>query len=190
VAGGLDRVQPQRGLAGGQPAVGGGPGHDHIVALADLDAAEDALQHALAGLDVDALVADPVAVQRRGEPGGDVGDPDVGVAQQGPAVPDRVGLPPALAGEQVVQPEVVGLERMVGFALVIGEIPDPAVDQRGGQIPVVQQRGIGEEALLPHQLLEVQPALRVPVLRVPLGRDRPGAAVVDHVVLPSPGGGC
>ena len=45
---------------------------------------------------------------------------------------------------------------------------------------VVEQRGVRGEALLPHQLLVVEPALGIAVLRVALGGDRADAPVVGH----------
>ena len=65
---GLDHVAAQRLVAGGQPAVRRGAGEEHVVALAGRERAEHRLDGGGAGLDVDALVADRVAVQRRASP--------------------------------------------------------------------------------------------------------------------------
>ncbi len=174
VAVGLDGVEPAR--LGGHPAVGGRARDHDVVAGAVGHDAEDGLDGAGAVLDVDALVADGVAVERRGVGAGeDVGDPDVVVAEDQAATLDRAG-----AGLEVVQPQVARLERVVGRARLVGELPRPAVDERRRHAVVVEQGGVGGEALLPHQLLEVESALGIAVLGVPLRRDGSRAPVVRH----------
>src|SRR5699024_6325411 len=81
VAACLDDVGAYGCVAGGCPAVGGGARDDRVVAAADVEGAEDGFQAGGAGLDVDAFVADAVAVQLRGGAGHDVGDAYVVVAE-------------------------------------------------------------------------------------------------------------
>ena len=62
----LDRVGAQRLVPGRHPAVGGGPREDHVVALRRPPARRTPSRRVRrAALDVDALVADGVAVERR-----------------------------------------------------------------------------------------------------------------------------
>src|SRR5699024_12596431 len=68
-------------VAGGCPAVGGGARGDRVVAAAGVEGADDGFQAGGAGLDVDAFVADAVAVPLRGGAGHDVGDAYVVVAE-------------------------------------------------------------------------------------------------------------
>ena len=177
VAVGLDRVEPT-GLAR-PPPVGGGPRHDDVVTGPVGQRPEHGLHDPGAGLDVDALVADRVAVVGR-LPGvrDDVADPDVVVAEHEPPTGDRVRGDAIL--EEPVQLQVPRLERVVGGAGLVGQLPYLAVDDRRRNAAVVEQRGVRGEALLPHQLLAVEVALGVAVLGVPLGRDGTDAAVVSH----------
>ncbi len=177
---GLDRVQPAR--LSRHPAVVGRARDQHVVLGPVGDRPEDRLDRARAGLDVDALVADGVAVERRRRRAGDdVADPDVVVAEHHPPALDgarTVAL--ARRREEPVQREVARLERVVGRAGLVGQLPDLGVDDRRRDAPVVEQRRVGREALLPHQLLAVEVAVGVAVLDVALGRDRADAAVVRH----------
>jgi hypothetical protein len=79
-----------------------------------------------------------------------------------------------------VELEVAGEEWRVGGRALVGQGPGSRVDDRRRDLPVVEQRGVGEEALLAHQLLVVERAVRLPVLGVPLARDVADAAVVRH----------
>ena len=104
----LDRVELAR--LGRHPAVRGRARDDHVVAGAVGQHPEHGLDGAGAGLDVDALVADRVAVvRRRVDAGDDVPDPDVAVAQHQPPAGDRR---PCRVGE-LVQLEVPRLQRVV-----------------------------------------------------------------------------
>ena len=181
VAVGLDRVEPA-GLRR-QPAVGGGTGQQHVVTAPVGERPEDRLHGPTARLDVDALVTDRVAVERRGlGPGDHVGDADVVVGQDEPTAGDRVRAGRPL--EEPVQPEVSRLERVVGDPRLVGELPHVGADDRRGHPAVIEQRGVGREALLPHQLLVVQPAFGVAELGVPLGRDLADLPVVRHLRSP------
>ena len=181
---GLDRVEPQWLVAGRQPAVRGRAGQQHVVALASVQRAEHGLHHGAAGLDVHALVADRVAVQRAGLPGHHVGDPHVGVAQHQPPPGHRVdGLP--VVAEQLVQLQVPRHQRCVRRGGDVAGGPRRGVDQRRRDAPVVEQRGVRGEALLAHQLLVVEPAVGTAVLGVPLRRDLTGSPVVRHRGSPS-----
>lgn len=183
VAVGLDGVGAQRPLPVRKPAVRGRGRDDDVVALPGLQGSEHGLHGGLAGLDVDDLVADGVAVQRRVLGGHDVGDADVAVAEHEPAPGDHVGLGPGLFGEQLVQPEMPGLERVVGGGGLVGQLPHLRVDDRRGQPAVVQQGRVGGEALLAHQLLVVEPAFVVAMLRVALRGHGADLAVVRHDCL-------
>ena len=61
---------------------------------------------------------------------------------------------------QVVQLEVARLQRVVRRGREVGQLPGLAVDDRRRDAAVVEQRGVGGEALLPHQLLVAERALR------------------------------
>ena len=171
---GLDGVEARR--LGRDPAVVGGARDHDVVAGAVGHNAEDGLDRARAGLDEDALVADGVAVER-GRVGArhDVGDADVVVAQDQPAALDR-----ALAGGQVVQLQVARLERVVGRAGLVRELPDLAVGDRARHAAAVEQGGVGGEALLAHQLLTEEVAVLVAHLRVALARQPAEGSVVGH----------
>ena len=80
-----------------------------VVAGADVERAEVVSTRGRAGLDVEALVADRVAVQRRGPVGDDVRDPHVVVGEQVLPAEDRVGA----AGVELVGAQVARLERLV-----------------------------------------------------------------------------
>ena len=177
---GLDHVSAQRLVALGHPAMGGGAGQDHVVTLADRQRTEHRLDGRGPGLDVDALVADRIAVERAGLAGSDVGDADVAVAEHEAPAGDEVGALPLLAREQVVQPQVPGQQRPVLGQRLVGRLPWRRIHHRRRDGAVVEQRGVRGESFLSHQLLGVQPALRRAVLGVPLGWDRPDAAVVRH----------
>src|SRR4051794_35142503 len=75
---------------------------------------------------------------------------------------------------------MAGLERVVGAACLVGQLPYPGVDDGRRHAPVVQQRRVRGEALLAHQLLAVEVALLVAVLGVPGRWHRTHAAVVGH----------
>ena len=183
VAGSLDDEPPQRPVPLDHPAVRGGPGDEDVVALAHRERAEDRLQRARSRLQVDTLVADRVAVQGAGQARGHVRQPDVVVPQHDPAAGDGVGGLPVVVREQVVQLEVAGDEWMVRGQPHAGQLPRSGVDQRRGQVPVVEQRGVRGEALLADELLVVQAAVGAAELGVPLGRHLTDAAVVRHGVL-------
>ena len=93
------------GASTDRPAVGDAGGDDDVVAGADRQAPEHALEHGGARLHVGDLVADGVAVQRAG-PGrgrGRDGEAHVVVAEQGRAPVDGVAARGQLAGAQVVR---------------------------------------------------------------------------------------
>src|SRR3712207_883223 len=71
-------------------------------------------------------------------------------------------------------------QRVVRRRGLVVHVPHLAVDDRRRHPAVVQQRGVGGEAFLPHELLAEQPALVVAVLDVPLGRDVTHPPVVRH----------
>ena len=112
---GLDAVGAQRVLGGalGDPPVRRRPRDDDVVALADVERAEHRLDPRPAALDVDALVADPVAVPRARRAGHGIRDAHVAVAEHEPASGDDVGPLDVLGVEQVVQPEVPRHQRVV-----------------------------------------------------------------------------
>ena len=63
---------------------------------------------------------------------------------------------------------------------LIGQFPLPGAGDATRQLPVIEQRRIRGEPLLPHQLLEIQSTLLIAVLGMPLRRDRAHALVVRH----------
>ena len=180
VAGRLGHQRAQLALR--YPSVGGRRGDDDVVAGSDRQAAEDGLYQGGAALDVHALVADRVAVQRGRLVGYRVGDPDVAVGQQVLATEHRVGGRGRAV--ELVRLEVPRLERMVGTTVEHRAVEDLAGHDGGRQVPVVEQRGVGGEALDAHQLLGVEPAVRSPELGVALARDLADLPVVGHRTLP------
>ena len=82
--------------------------------------------------------------------------------------------------EQPVQLEVPRLERVVRRHGQVRQLPDLAVDDRRRDAAVVEQRGVGGEPLLAHQLLVAQRAVVVAERGVPLRRDLADLAVVRH----------
>ncbi len=172
----LDHVEAQRLARVGHPAVRGGAGEQHVVTLPGGERAEDRLDGRAAGFDVDALVADRVAVQRRRPARDHVADAHVVVAEHQPATEHRVGGLDVHVLEQLGQAQVQRQQGLVRNGLLVREHPGTHVDQRRRDRAVVEQRGVGEEPLLAHQLLEVQGAVGRAVLRVPLRRDAARAA--------------
>ncbi|MEH3032486.1 MAG: hypothetical protein PGN07_00220 [Aeromicrobium erythreum] len=181
VAVGLDRVEPARtGSRVGHPPVGRGAGDHDVVAGAVRQRAEDGLDRPVACLDVDALVADRVAVVPGGSARHDVADADVAVAEDEAAVGHRVGLVGRGVVEEVVQRQVPGLERVVRGRRLVRDLPDLARDDRRGDGAVVEQGGVGGEPLLAHELLVEQGAVGVAELGVALAGHGPDLAVVRH----------
>jgi hypothetical protein len=158
-------------------AVGARRRDDEVVAVADLEAAVDRVDGRGAAVDVEQLVAGRVAVQRAGRGRGDEADGDVVVAEQPPPVGDRVGVPAEL---QVLRLERPRLERVVRGERAAVLLDGDSVDDRRRQAAVVEQRGVGGEALDAHQLLGVEPAVRLPERGVPLVRDLAYSPVVRH----------
>ncbi len=149
---------------------------DDVVARADLQHAEGRLDKGAAGLDVDALVADCVAVERRRLVGDYVRDPAVVVGHQMLAAEDGIGA----GAVQLVSLEVARLERPVGRTGPRRRLVLLGGHDRGRQETVIQQRRVGGEPLLAHQLLGVERAVRLAELRVALGRQLADSAVVRH----------
>src|SRR5690606_34774501 len=67
---------------------------------------------------------------------------------------------------------------------LVGQLPRRRVHDRRGHALVVEQRGVGGEALLAHQLLAVEAPVGGAVLRVPLGWDVADSPVVGHGAPP------
>ncbi len=98
---------------------------DDVVALGDIEGAEDRLDVSRAALDVDTFVAHGVAVPRAGAGSDGVGDPHVAVAEDEPAARDDVGVLHRRVVEQVVQLEVPGCQGMVRRRRLVADLPDP-----------------------------------------------------------------
>ena len=191
VAARLDADGAQRvlGRALRDPAVRRGPRDDDVVALADLERAEDGLDPRPAALDVDALVADAVAVPGARRAGHGVRQAHVAVAEQQAAAGDDVGVLDDLRGEQVVRLQVARQQRVVGRGGQVADAPLAVLGDRRGDVAVVEQAGVAAEALLAHQLLVVEladlaPPGRPPVLGVPLRGDAAHRLVVRHCCCP------
>lgn len=168
----------------GHPAMRGRHGQQHVVAGLGLEGAEHGLDVRGARLDVDHLVAHHVAIERRGLLGHGIRDAHVGVAEDHPAAGDDVGVVPDALREQIVQLQVPRLERMVRSRGLLRHRPFAGFDDRRRDVLVVQQRGIGREAFLTHQLLVVEVAVVVAVLGVTLGRDDAELSVERHGSAP------
>ena len=191
VAARLDADGAQRvlGRALRDPAVRRGPRDDDVVALADLERAEHRLDPRPAALDVDALVADAVAVPRARGAGDGVRQAHVTVAEQQPAAGDDVGVLDDLRGEQVVRLQVPRQQRVVGGRAEVADAPLAVLRDGRGDVAVVEQAGVAAEALLAHELLVVELADLAapggsPVLGVPLRGDAAHRLVVRHCCCP------
>ncbi len=186
VAAGLDADGAQRLRAGAdrQPPVSRRARDDDVVTLPDLERPEDRLDPRPPTLDVDDLVADPVAVPGARRSGDGIGQPHVTVAEQQPAAGDDVGPLDGLGRKEVVRAQVTRQQRVVGCRGEVTDAPLAVVRHRGGDVAVVEQGGVRGEALLPHELLVVELALAAPgrasVLGVPLRGDASHRLVVRH----------
>ncbi len=153
----------------------------HIVAGLRCERSEDGFDGGRAGFDVHHLVTDDVAVQRRLRRRHHVRDAHVGVAEDQAPPGDDIGVRPhLLGGEQLVKLQVPRLERVVRGGRLVRQLPHGGVDDRGRDVPVVQQRRVGREALLTHQFLVVEVAVLVAVLSVTLRRDDAELSVERH----------
>ncbi len=119
--------------------MGGRHRNENVIALLRLERAEHGFDGGGAGFDVDHLVADRVAVQRRLLAGNHVGDADVRVAEDQPASGDHIGVGPDRLREQVVQLQVTRLERMIGSRALVGQLPHGGIDDRRRDVAVVEQ---------------------------------------------------
>ena len=100
------------------------------------------------------------------------------VAEHETTAPDDVDVGDLVDVEEVVQLEVQGLERMVRRGGEVSGMPLLRVDDPRRQVAVVEQRRVGGEALLPHQLLEGELTGLETMLGVPLGGHEPAGHVV------------
>ena len=175
----LDRVEPGH-LAVDvtrDPPVRGRPRDHDVVPRAVGQHAEGGLHGAGAVLDIHALVAHRIAVVGARTVGDRVADPDVAVAQHQPPTGDRVAT-----DGHVVELQVPRLQGVVRRGAEVGQLPHLAVDDRRRHTLVVEQRRVGGEPLLPHQLLVPEPALIVAESRVSGTWDRAHRSVVSHPV--------
>ena len=176
-------MHPQRLVRGRcrDPAVGRRPRDHHVVAPTDLQRTEHGLDAGAAALDVHALVADRVAVPRAGLGRHDVAEPHVLVAQQQPPAGHRVRArrpPPRRRASCGFR--CLGSSGWLGVSREVAQVPLAHLVDGRGDVAVVEQRGVGEEALLAHELLEVQAAVLAPMLDMPLRGDVPDHPVVRH----------
>ncbi len=184
---GLDRIRAQgipRGPARNPPVRRRPRDHD-VVARTDVERAEHRLDPRPAPLHEDALVADPVAVPGTRERRHRIRDAHVAVAEDEPPSGHRVGPSHRGRVEEVVQAQVPRDQRMVRRGRQVADRPRAGVGDRRRDVAVVEQRRVGREALLPHQLLVVEGALlparrRPAVLGVPLVGDAAHPLVVRH----------
>src|SRR5262249_16096410 len=87
--------------------------------------------------------------------------------------------------EQLVEAQVPGQQRRVGHRAQVRQPPDLSIHDRRGQLTVIEQRGVGREALLAHELLVVEPTVGCAVLGVPFRRYAPTLPVIRHRRRPS-----
>ncbi len=182
VRAGLDHEQRQPVVAD-HPSVGDAGRDQHVVAGADGQPAEHALQGAGAGLHVDQLVADGVTVQRARVGGGHERQADVVVADERDASGDRV----AAVRRERARAEVVGRDRLVRHERSVGHLDRLDAGDRTRRMPVVQQARRPGEALLAEQLLHHHRTVDT-VQRVALARHVADAAVVHDPSLSLPRG--
>ena len=161
------------------PAVQDAPVDDEVVALVERQVAEHRLQRAAALAHVHQLVGLRVAVEVGVVLVGlDVEHRHVVVEEERHAVERRAAALLHLRGAEVPVPE-----RLVGVGLVL-RLPQPARRlDRGRRMDVVEQRRRAGEALVPHQLFGVDPAVGLAEGDVPLPRDRAQGMVDRHVGL-------
>ena len=175
---GLDAVGPERTAAGGDPAMIGRPGQDHVVAGTDLEMAEGGFDHRGAGLDKHAFVAGRIAINRRSCARDDIRNAHIAVAKHEPAAGNDINIERVV--EQVMQFEVAGEQRLIGRRRLIGECPFANSVDRRRHATVIEQRRVGGKALFTHQLFVVELAVKIAVLRMTLGRDVSRPVVVGH----------
>jgi hypothetical protein len=153
---------------------------DHVVAGTDLEGAERRFDHRRAVLDVEALVADRVPIERRRLVRDHIADPHVVVGQQRTTAQDRVGR----ARIQFVRTQMAWFQRQVRGLPDGRRLVHLGRDDRGRRVAVIEQRRVGREALLAHEFLGVQAAVGAPELSVPFVWHLADAAVVGHRCLP------
>ncbi len=172
----LDGQHPHRLVTGRHHGVRRRRRDDDVVAGAHPELAEDGGHASGALLDVQALVAGGVAVQRRGPVGGDVPDPDVAVDHQLLPAGHRVRA----SGVQLVRLVVPGQQGMVRRGEHRRLAVHPTVDDRRRKALVVEQGRVVGEALDTHQLLGVQAAVGLAEGGVALARDLTHLPVERH----------
>src|SRR5450759_4095953 len=177
----LDAVGAQRLLSGGYPTVGRRSRNDQIVATGNVKTTEYSLDSSGAALDEHALVTNSIAIERAWRVSHDVGDPNVPVAQNELSAGHRVNPSPGFIDEEVVQLEVTRQQGVVGRRRQrVPEVPRSGLADGRGKVPVIEQRRVRGEALLPHQLLVEETAISGAVLRVPLVGHVADPLVVRH----------
>jgi len=178
--------------------VGDRPRDDDVVTLTDLEGPEDGLDPRLPALDVDALVADGVAIPRRIGAAHGIREPDIPIAHEETTSRDGIGGADDGVGlEEVMGLEVTRHQRMVGRGRQVADGPLPDTGDGRRDVAVVEQAAVGRETLLTHELFVVELAgarpdatvrpgvLGAAVLRVPLGRNAAHGCVVRHQLTSS-----
>jgi hypothetical protein len=116
-----------------------------------------------------------------------VRDPAVVVGEQRLPAEHRVGTDAV----ELVGLQMPWFQRAVGGAVGrLRRVERLGVDDRGRGVPVVEQRRVGREALLPHQLLGIQSTFRGAELRVTLAGHTAQTAKIWHDALPVPAWTC
>ena len=104
----------------------------------------------------------PLRYHGLGRAGDGVRDAHVAVAEDEAATRDDVGARDGLGVEEVVQLEVARRQRVVRRRRLVGQLPHRGADDRRRDVAVVEQRAVGAEALLTHELLVVELARPAP----------------------------
>src|SRR5690606_3093694 len=165
--------------------------NDDVVALRHLEGPEHRLDPGRSALDIDALVADGVAVPRGDGTGDDVEDSYVTVAEYEAPARDRVDGADVVLVEAIEHVQMAGQQGLVRSRRQVPDHPLTSTADRARDVAVVEQGRVGAEPLLAHELLVEEVALTRGtallghrVLRVSLGRDAAHRLVVRHCPRP------
>ena len=158
MAAGLEHQGPQRLAQLRQPGMGHRLGDHHIVAGSDGERTEDSLERGLALMHEPQLVTDGIAMQSGRLIGMNPGHADIGIAQQHMPAGKRI------TGRQGLRVEQARLQRLIGQPLCRTAVHRFTAQQIAGGVLMKQQRKIGREPLLAHDLGGIQTAIRFAML--------------------------
>ena len=158
MAAGLEQQRTQRLARLRQPGMGHRLGNHHIVARTDSERTEYGLERGLTLMHEPQLVTDGIAMQSGRLIGMHPGHTDISNAQQHMPAGKRI------AGLQGLRVEQARLQRLIGQPLCRTAVHRLTAQQIAGGVLMKQQRKIGREPLLAHDLGGIQTAIRFAML--------------------------